>query len=212
MTLLAVPSAVAAYAVLAEVPPVVASVLIAALAAVVGYGMGAINPASIIARVRGIDLASVGSGNPGATNAGRALGWKVGVLVGVLDALKGFLPVLAFELLGYPTAGLVAGLAAVLGHVTSPFLRGKGGKGVATSLGAILAVQPLWVVPGLAAFGLAFLLTRRVGLSSVAAAVMLVPAALWQHSSDAQVWFAVALTVLVLVRHRKNLMAAFSRS
>jgi glycerol-3-phosphate acyltransferase PlsY len=162
--------------------------------------------------VRGTDLRAVGSGNPGATNAGRAFGWKVGVLVGVLDGLKGFLPVLAFELLGYPVAGLVAGLAAVLGHVTSPFLRGKGGKGVATSLGAILAVQPLWVVPVLAAFGLAFLLTRRVGLSSVAAAVMLVPAALWRHSSDAQVWFAVALTVLVLVRHRKNLMAAFTRS
>lgn len=190
----------------------IVTALITILAAVVGYGIGAINPASIIARVRGTDLRAVGSGNPGATNAGRAFGWKVGVLVGVLDGLKGFLPVLAFELLGYPVAGLVAGLAAVLGHVTSPFLRGKGGKGVATSLGAILAVQPLWVVPGLAAFGLAFLLTRRVGLSSVAAAVMLVPAALWQHSSDAQVWFAVALTVLVLVRHRKNLMAAFSRS
>ena len=190
----------------------IVTALITILAAVVGYGIGAINPASIIARVRGTDLRAVGSGNPGATNAGRAFGWKVGVLVGVLDGLKGFLPVLAFELLGYPVAGLVAGLAAVLGHVTSPFLRGKGGKGVATSLGAILAVQPLWVVPVLAAFGLAFLLTRRVGLSSVAAAVMLVPAALWQHSSDAQVWFAVALTVLVLVRHRKNLMAAFSRS
>lgn len=190
----------------------IVTALITILAAVVGYGIGAINPASIIARVRGTDLRAVGSGNPGATNAGRAFGWRVGVLVGVLDGLKGFLPVLAFELLGYPVAGLVAGLAAVLGHVTSPFLRGKGGKGVATSLGAILAVQPLWVVPVLAAFGLAFLLTRRVGLSSVAAAVMLVPAALWQHSSDAQVWFAVALTVLVLVRHRKNLMAAFSRS
>ena len=141
----------------------IVTALITILAAVVGYGIGAINPASIIARVRGTDLRAVGSGNPGATNAGRAFGWKVGVLVGFLDGLKGFLPVLAFELLGYPVAGLVAGLAAVLGHVTSPFLRGKGGKGVATALGAILAVQPLWVVPVLAAFGLAFLLTRRVG-------------------------------------------------
>ena len=198
-------------AALGAVSPVVISVLIGSLAAVVGYGIGAINPASLIARVRGVDLASVGSGNPGATNAGRALGWKVGVLVGVLDALKGFLPVLAFELLGYPTAGLVAGLAAVLGHVTSPFLRGKGGKGVATSLGAILAVQPLWVVPVLAAFGVGYALTRRVGLSSVAAAVMLVPAALWRHTDEAQVWFAIALTLLVLVRHRKNLLAALRR-
>ncbi len=199
-----------AYA-LAEVAPVVLSVLIGSLAAVVGYGVGAINPASIIARVRGVDLASVGSGNPGATNAGRALGWRVGVVVGVLDALKGFLPVLAFELLGYPEAGLVAGLAAVLGHVTSPFLRGRGGKGVATSLGAILAVQPIWVLPVMAAFGLGYALTRRVGLSSVAAAVVLVPAAVWKHTTDAQIWFAVALTVLVLVRHRRNLLAAVRR-
>ncbi|HET7900764.1 MAG TPA: glycerol-3-phosphate 1-O-acyltransferase PlsY [Candidatus Nanopelagicales bacterium] len=185
--------------------------LVACLAAAVGYGIGAINPAAIIARVRGIDLRAVGSGNPGATNAGRAFGWKVGVLVGVLDGLKGLLPVLAFELLGFPEAGLVAGLAAVLGHVTSPFLRGRGGKGVATSLGAILAVQPIWVLPVLAAFGVGYALTRRVGLSSVAAAVMLVPAAIWKHTTDAQIWFAIALTVLVLVRHRKNLLAALRR-
>lgn len=205
-------SLVASSSVLAESSSVVVPLLVASLAAVVGYGIGAINPASLIARVRGVDLASVGSGNPGATNAGRALGWKVGVLVGVLDALKGFVPVLAFELLGYPEAGLVAGLAAVLGHVTSPFLRGRGGKGVATSLGAILAVQPIWVLPVMAAFGLGYALTRRVGLSSVAAAVVLVPAALWKHTSEAQVWFAVALTLLVLVRHRKNLLAALRRT
>lgn len=189
----------------------IVATLVATLAAVVGYGIGAINPASIIARVRGTDLRSVGSGNPGATNAARAFGWKVGVLVGVVDGLKGFLPVLAFELLGYANAGLIAGLAAVLGHITSPFLRGKGGKGVATSLGAILAVQPWWLLPVLGVFGLVFLLTRRIGLASAAAAAALVPAALWLHSSTAQVVFAVSLAVLVLVRHRSNLRAALRR-
>ena len=185
--------------------------LVAVLAAVVGYGIGSVNPAAIVARVRGTDLREVGSGNPGATNAGRAFGWKVGVLVAVLDVLKGFLPVVVFEALGYAEAGLVAGLAAVLGHVTSPWLRGRGGKGVATSLGAILAVQPWWAVIALAVFGLGFAITRRVGLSSVAAAVALIPAALWLHATNAQVVFAVVLALIVVVRHRRNLAAAFSR-
>jgi len=130
----------------------------------------------------------------------------------VLDVLKGFLPVLAFDLLGAPVAGMVAGFAAVLGHVTSPFLRGRGGKGVATSLGAILAVQPWWAVIALAVFGATFALTRRVGLASVAAALALVPAALWVHSTTAQVAFAVALAVVVVARHRRNLASAFARA
>ena len=185
--------------------------LVVVLAAVVGYGVGSVNPAAIFARLRGTDLREIGSGNPGATNAGRAFGWKVGVVVALLDVLKGFLPVVVFEALGYPEAGLVAGLTAVLGHVTSPWLRGRGGKGVATSLGAILAVQPWWAVIALAVFGLGFALTRRVGLSSVAAAVALVPAALWLHSTTAQVLFAVVLALIVVARHRRNLATAFAR-
>jgi glycerol-3-phosphate acyltransferase PlsY len=182
-----------------------------ALAFTVGYGIGAINPAAIIARVRGTDLRSVGSGNPGATNAARAFGWQVGVLVAALDILKGFLPVLGFELLDRPNAALLAGVAAVVGHITSPFLRGHGGKGVATSLGAVLAVQPLWLVPVLLVFGVVFLITRRVGVSSAAGALMLVPASLWRHASTAQIVFAVALAVLILVRHRRNLWSLFGR-
>jgi glycerol-3-phosphate acyltransferase PlsY len=182
-----------------------------ALAVSVGYGIGAINPAAIIARVRGTDLRAVGSGNPGATNAGRAFGWQVGVLVAILDILKGYLPVLAFELLDRPSAALLAGFAAVVGHITSPFLRGRGGKGVATSLGAVLAVQPVWLVPVLLVFGVVLLVTRRVGVSSVAGALMLVPASLWRHSSTAQIVFAVALALLILVRHRRNLLALIGR-
>ena len=197
---------------LLAMPAPVATGLALVLAAVIGYAVGSVNPAAIFARVRGTDLREVGSGNPGATNAGRAFGWRVGVLVALLDMLKGFLPVIAFEAVGLPEAGLVAGVAAVLGHVTSPFLRGRGGKGVATSLGAILAVQPWWAVIALAVFGATFALTRRVGLASVAAALALVPAALWLHASTAQVVFAVALAVVVVARHRRNLASAFARA
>ena len=111
------------------------------LAAVCGYALGSINPAVLIARVFGKDLRQVGSGNPGATNVGRALGPKWGVLVGFLDILKGLVPALVFGMLAGEIAGEIAGLAAVLGHITSPFLKGRGGKGVSTTLGAILGVH-----------------------------------------------------------------------
>ena len=113
------------------------------VAAVVGFLVGSINPATIVARARGINLRDIGSGNPGATNTARALGARTGVLVGFLDIMKGFIPAAAFSQWG-PAAGEVAGLAAVLGHIFSPFLKGRGGKGVATTLGAVLGVQPLW--------------------------------------------------------------------
>lgn len=186
----------------------VVSVCLGVAGAVVGYLVGSVNPAAIIARARGTDLRTVGSGNPGATNAGRAFGWPVGVLVGVLDVAKGYLPVVLLDHLGYPVPALVAGLAAVVGHISSPWLRGRGGKGVATSLGAVLAVQPWWVLPVLAAFGVTFLVTRRVGLSSVAGALMLVPASLVRHDRPADIAFAAALAALVIVRHRRNLVEA----
>lgn len=183
---------------------------VGAFAVVVGYAVGSVNPAAIVARVRRTDLRSIGSGNPGATNAARAFGWRVGVLVGVVDLLKGLLPVLLVDHLGAPVAALVAGLAAVVGHVTSPWLRGRGGKGVATSLGAILGVQPVWALPVLLVFGVVLRLTRRVGVASVAGAFVLVPAAVQWHDRPADVVFAVALAALVVVRHRRNLAEAAS--
>ncbi len=187
-------------------------VLLVVGAAVIGYAVGMLNPAAGIARLRSTDLRAVGSGNPGATNAGRAFGWKVGVLVGVVDILKGYVVVVGFEALGLHVPALVAGLAAVLGHVTSPLLRGKGGKGVATSFGAILAVQPLWAIPVLVVFAGAWAVTRRIGLASVAGCLMLVPAALWFDDPSSDIAFAALLTVLVVVRHRKNLQAVVTRS
>jgi glycerol-3-phosphate acyltransferase PlsY len=181
------------------------------LAAVVGYALGAVNPASIVARVLGVDLSQAGSGNPGATNTGRVLGARWGVLVGGLDILKGFLPALVFGLLGGQTAGEVAGIAAVAGHVTSPYLKGRGGKGVATTLGAILGVQPLLAIPVLIAFGIGVAVWHRVGLGAVLGAIALVVCGIgawllgWTDMAD--MWFAVILGMLVLVRHERNLRA-----
>lgn len=183
------------------------------LAAVVGYALGAVNPAAIIAKVVHVDLRSSGSGNPGATNVGRVLGPRWGVLVGALDILKGFIPAVVFGILGGQTAGEVAGLAAVVGHITSPYLKGRGGKGVATTLGAILGVQPLLAIPVLIAFGVGVLIWHRVGLGAVLGAVVLAISGVvgwWTGWTDqADMWFAVILAAIVLVRHQRNVREAW---
>ena len=177
-------------------------------AIVVGYLVGSLNPAATIARIRGVDLRASGSGNPGATNAARTMGRGVGVLVLVLDLLKGFVPALLFATFVGLAAGEVAGLAAVVGHVTSPFLKGRGGKGVATALGAILGTHAIWALPLLLAFAVTVALTRRVGLGAVAAAVALVPTALLLSDSWHTRAVALLIAAVILLRHVGNVRAA----
>ena len=179
--------------------------LVVSGAALAGYLLGSVNPAATFARLRNTDLRSVGSGNPGATNAARAFGVRVGVVIGLLDLLKGLIPVVVFGWLAGPGVAAVAGVAAVLGHVTSPFLRGRGGKGVATSMGAVLGFQPVWALPVLAVFAVTVLLTRRIGVSAVAACLLLVPCALIWDGTWIDVAFAAAITAVIVVRHRVNL-------
>jgi acyl phosphate:glycerol-3-phosphate acyltransferase len=181
------------------------------LASAVAFVVGAVNPATILARLLGKDLRSSGSGNPGATNAGRVLGPRWGVLVGVLDVLKGLVPVLvAHAFLGTITA-LCVGLAVVLGHIWSPFLRGQGGKGVATSLGAILAVEPWFALVMVVVFGLLVWRLRWVAGASVSACLVLLGLGLaswfgWVPfgSRDTGAW-CVLLALLVIYRHRRNI-------
>ncbi|CAB4881276.1 MAG: acyl-phosphate glycerol 3-phosphate acyltransferase [Actinobacteria bacterium] len=182
------------------------------LAAACGYLLGSINPAVLVARVFGKDLRQVGSGNPGATNVGRALGTRWAILVGFLDILKGFIPAFVFGALVGEIAGEIAGLAAVLGHITSPFLKGRGGKGVATTLGAILGVQPWFAIPVLIAFGVGVAVWHRVGLgAAVSAGVLAITGIVaygvgWADASDC--WFALVLAALVLGRHWRNVRQA----
>jgi len=187
------------------------------LAAVVGYATGSLSPATWIARARGVDLASEGSGNPGATNTGRLLGARLGVLVFALDLLKGFVPTLAFLLWQGETAGLVAGFAAVMGHVTSPLLRGRGGRGVATAFGALLAVSPPTAIAAFLVFALVALVTRSNALASVLAAWTLAVAAVAsavarpESTDTALVVFSLAIAAVVLWRHRDAISDGWAR-
>lgn len=171
------------------------------VAALVGYLLGAVSPATWIAGRRGIDLRGVGSGNPGASNAGRALGRRTGVVVALLDVLKGFVVAAGFALAVDHRAGLVAGVAAVIGHVTSPFLRGRGGKGVATALGAILGSNPLWAPIVLLVWVIVLAASKWIALASVLAAASILVIALLV---DRDVVWAAALAGIVFSRHQSN--------
>lgn len=182
------------------------------VAGATGYLLGSISPSVYVARVFGVDLFASGSGNPGATNVGRTLGARWGVMVAVIDIAKGFLPAAVFGIYAGEIAGEVAGLAAVLGHITSPFLKGRGGKGVATTLGAILGVQPWLAIPVLITFGIGLAIWHRVGLGAALAAIALA-------ASGAVGWaiglldpsdgvFALVMAGLVLGRHVGNIRRA----
>lgn len=179
-----------------------------AAAIIVSYFIGAVNPASIIAKARGIDLRAAGSGNLGATNAGRILGKRTGIFVGVFDVLKGFVPVMVFGSLVSPSFGLLAGFAAIIGHMTSPFLGGKGGKGVATTMGVLLAAEPIWLIVVLVVFAIVYLIVKRIGLASVAGAVGLIVVALIDRNSELDTLFGVLIGLLVIARHQRNIRAA----
>ncbi len=168
--------------------------------------------------VKGIDIRTVGSGNIGATNAGRFLGFRFFVFVFVLDLIKGFLPTYgfprAFAEAGWrpvPELGVLVALATILGHNFPIYLRFRGGKGVATSLGAVLALDA--VAAGAAAFGFVvfLLVTRYVSLSSLGGGLVFLVVYFnhvegpWKRDHFAMSTLVVALVILLFVRHRKNL-------
>lgn len=183
-----------------------------AAAVVVAFFIGAINPATLIARVLGHDLSATGSGNPGATNAGRVLGPRWGVLVGVLDVLKGLLPTLAAGHWLGAHAAYAVGLAAVAGHIWSPFLRGRGGKGVATTLGAVLGVHPWFALVVVVVFAVTIAVVRRVSIGSIfgAFAMVALAALIALGRAPGDLWTALwllALAGVVIWRHHNNIKA-----
>ncbi len=184
------------------------------------YLVGSIPFGLLVARLfTGTDIRKAGSGNIGATNVARTLGAKWGILVLLLDALKGLLPVLLIpplfvspESLEFDHARVLSGVATILGHMFPLWLGFRGGKGVATSLGVILVLGPWSTLVAVSGFALTFLLTRIVALSSIVAAVAFGVAQFIQLGSTAfthQKWslaaFSIAVPLLIIIRHWSNL-------
>lgn len=174
------------------------------------YLLGAIPTSYWVGRaVHGLDLREHGSGNLGATNAFRVLGWKSALPVVVVDVLKGWVPVVVLaDLAGVDFRWALAyGTAAIFGHMFSLFVGFKGGKGMATSAGVFLGLAPWAVLGGLVVWLGLTLPTGYVSLGSVGAAFALpFLIAFTPHQGGAElVWFSSALAIFVIWKHRSNI-------
>lgn len=183
----------------------------------IAYLIGSIPTALLISRhFFGIDIRDYGSGNMGATNTFRVLGSKYGTIVMIFDILKGMLAVALFNFLPHylhdewDRTNLMVGLGlgAVLGHIFPIFADFKGGKGVATLFGMILAVQPVIAASCVGVFLLVLFLTRYVSLSSILAGIALPICVLWIWNDDVVIYriFAVLVACLVILTHQKNIV------
>ena len=185
--------------------------LLAAAGLPAAYLLGSVPAAYLAGRARGVDLRAHGSGNLGATNALRVLGWKVGLPVFLFDAVKGFVPAYFFwRWFGaHPHWAMAYGLAAIVGHVRPVFLLGSGGgggKGVATAAGVFLGLAPPAMAVAIAVFAAVVAASGYVSLGSLAAAVALVVALAMTTGVRAPVFaLGTAVATFVFWSHRANI-------
>jgi len=174
---------------------------------VLGYLTGSIPFGYLLVRMfRGVDIRTAGSGNIGATNVYRIAGGRLATAVFLCDTAKGWLPVATAGFVGLPSyACLLSGLSAILGHSFSCFLRGKGGKGVATSFGVAIALIPYAALCALGVWVAVTAATRYVSAGSIAAACSFPFFVLLFHHGDLlRFSFAAAAALFIVVMHRSN--------
>lgn len=178
------------------------------LALLVSYVFGATPFGYLAGRMRGMDIRQHGSGNIGATNAFRVLGKPAGITVFVLDFLKGLVPVLAAAKIipDMPLAPILAGIGAILGHNFTFWLGFRGGKGIATSAGVLLALLPVAMLAGLIVWFALFFSTRYVAVASIGAALAIPIVTGLRHTGNRPLLvFAIAVAALAIIRHRSNI-------
>jgi acyl phosphate:glycerol-3-phosphate acyltransferase len=188
------------------------------LAALVAYLLGSIPTGFLVAKARGVDIRTVGSGNIGATNVLRTLGKTVGTFVLLVDAAKGWLAVTLVErvlstwFLGPSDTqakqwlALGAGVCAVLGHIYTCWLGFRGGKGIATSAGVFLALARWGLIMALCAWGLTFAISRYVSLASIVAALVL-PVTVWLNTGNVVLAGVTSvLSALAIYKHKANII------
>jgi acyl phosphate:glycerol-3-phosphate acyltransferase len=172
------------------------------------YLIGAFPTSLLIGRLRGIDLRKHGSGNLGATNAFRVLGWKAAAPVFIVDILKGWFPTFFFprwDGVAATELALAYGAAAIVGHVFSVYVRFKGGKGVATSTGVLLALAPVAVATGLLLWAGLVYLTGYVSLASIVSALVVPIVIAVVQGPGPILWLGIGLALFVVFAHRANI-------
>lgn len=189
----------------------------AVIAVAVSYLLGSISFGLVLARLRGVDLRSTGSGNVGATNAARAMGKRWGVLVMVLDALKAVVPLLVGALLfaedpARDTILAAMATAAFLGHLYPIFHGFAGGKGVATAFGIFLTLEPKAALLGFVTYALAYGLSRISSVGSLLAALLFPLWLFLTHARLTSYYLAVGLLSMIVLKHRSNIARLLARS
>ena len=181
---------------------------------ILAYLIGSIPTAYIFGRIiKGIDIRNFGSGNVGATNVYRLIGKMPAFIVLFIDALKGFAPVLLFpaifnidkNLLNPELTSILIGVACISGHVWTVFLKFKGGKGVATTSGVMLAIAPKVFLIALIVWVIIFLLFRYVSLASITAAISLPIASLVMNKAFPLVLFSITICFIGTYKHKSNI-------
>lgn len=174
-----------------------------ALVVIVSYFIGSISFAVLISKMAGLgDITKHGSGNPGATNMARLGGKKLAALNLILDALKGTLAVYIGQQLGFP---VIAFVAVVMGHCFTVFLKFKGGKGVATTIGALLLLNLHIGVTAIVIWVITFLVFRISSLAALLAInLTMLKVAIW-YNMDPMIWGLIIVSLLITYKHKANI-------
>lgn len=170
---------------------------------VIAYLLGNISPSIILGKLHGIDIKKEGSGNAGTTNALRVLGKKAALITLVIDIGKGVLAVFIGKLVGGDAAGYICAIAVFCGHIWPCFYSFKGGKGVATAFGALLAVNWMLGLAALAVVAVGLAITQRMSVGSLMGAVTF-PFLCWFIEPDF-IWIGSLMALIVLIKHRANI-------
>lgn len=170
---------------------------------VIAYFIGNISPSIILGKMAGVDIKKEGSGNAGTTNALRVLGKKAALITLVIDIGKGVLAVAAGNLIGGAETGYLCAIAVFCGHIWPCFYSFKGGKGVATAFGAILAVNWMLGLSALAVVAVGLALTQRMSVGSLLGAIIF-PLLCW-FMEPGFIWIGSLMALIVLIKHGANI-------
>lgn len=178
--------------------------------------LGSIPNAYLIAKIfYGLDIRKYGSGNPGATNVWRIAGKIPGAITFLLDVLKGFIPVFIVKKISAEpslTIPMLSGFCAVAGHIWTPFLKFKGGKGVATGFGVFMGLIPVATFFALIVFIITLALTKYVALGSVAASISLPVFLYFLKRPPVLIYVSVILAVIIIWRHKSNIKKIITKT
>lgn len=175
-----------------------------------GYLLGTLPSAIIVARAKGIDITTFGSGNPGASNVARAIGWRYGSIVFVLDAAKGAIP--ALLLIGHRPSAYICGAVAIVGHIF-PATRGfKGGKGIATGAGVLLVLHPLIMIISAVSWIAIMKLSKKASVASIVVVPLVVVLLIVTGKPGWEIFAFIGIGLLIEVRHLSNIKRLLSGS